>query len=46
MMMTYHDLRGRRAETEEGALKERSEGYRGTRLDISIEKLQLATWFH
>lgn len=39
MMMTHRDLGGRRAEAEEGALKGRSEGNRGTRLDISIHKL-------
>lgn len=38
-MMTHHDLGGRRAEAEEGALKGRSGGNRGTRLDISIQKL-------
>lgn len=44
MMMTRHDLAGRQAEVEEGGLKERSEGNRGTRLDISIQKAALATW--
>lgn len=39
MMVTHRDLRGRRAEAEEGALKGRSEGNRGTRLNISILKL-------
>lgn len=39
MMMTHHDLGGRRDEAEEGALKGRSEWNCGTRLDISIQKL-------
>lgn len=38
-MVTHHDPGGRRAEAEERALKGRSEGNRGTRLNISILKL-------
>ena len=37
IVMTRHDLGGR--PSEEGALKGRSEGNRGTRRDISIQKL-------
>lgn len=39
MMVTGRSLRGTQAEAEEGALKGRSEGTCGTRLNISILKL-------
>lgn len=39
MMMTHHDLGGRRAEAGEESLKGRSEGKHGTRLDSSIQML-------
>lgn len=38
-MMTHRNLGGKWAEAEEGAVKGRSDGNHGTRLDISIQKL-------